>query len=123
MGSLYDGYSAYGRIEDVILVCCLAHCRRKFYEAVPAGRRKKRKLLDINSEQELKDPFSETPNDSQLLPAEKGVLFCNRLFFLERSYKGLPAEERKQKRQEKEPEIWDEFWSWLGTLNPTGGSK
>ena len=118
-----DGYSAYGRIEDVILVCCLAHCRRKFYEAVPAGRRKKRKLLDINSEQELKDPFSETPNDSQLLPAEKGVLFCNRLFFLERSYKGLPAEERKQKRQEKEPEIWDEFWSWLGTLNPTGGSK
>ena len=25
-----DGYSAYGRIEDVVLVCCLAHCRRKF---------------------------------------------------------------------------------------------
>ena len=22
-----------------------------------------------------------------------------------------------------EPEIWDEFWSWLGTLNPTRGSK
>lgn len=36
-----DGYSAYGRIEDVVLLCCLAHCRRKFYEAVPAGRRKK----------------------------------------------------------------------------------
>ena len=35
-----DGYSAYGRIEDVVLVCCLAHCRRKFYEAVPTGRRK-----------------------------------------------------------------------------------
>ena len=29
-----------GRIEDVVLVCCLAHCRRKFYEAVPTGRRK-----------------------------------------------------------------------------------
>ncbi len=23
-----DGYSAYGRIEDVLLACCLAHCRR-----------------------------------------------------------------------------------------------
>lgn len=28
-----DGYSAYGRIEDVVLVCCLAHCRRKFVSA------------------------------------------------------------------------------------------
>ena len=118
-----DGYSAYGRIEDVILVCCLAHCRRKFYEAVPAGRRKKLKLLDINSEEELKEPSSGMSDDNCLLPAEKGVAFCNRLFFLERCYKELPAEERKQKRQEKEPEIWNEFWSWLGSLNPTGGSK
>lgn len=62
-------------------------------------------------------------NWKSLLPAEKGVAFCNRLFFLERCYKELPAEERKQKRQEKEPEIWNEFWSWLGSLNPTGGSK
>ena len=35
-----DGYSAYGRIEDVIMVCCLAHCRRKFYEAVFKQRQK-----------------------------------------------------------------------------------
>ena len=118
-----DGYSAYGRIEDVVLVCCLAHCRRKFYEAVPTGRRKKLKLLDINSEEELKEPSSGMSDDNGLLPAEKGVAFCNRLFFLERCYKELPAEERKQKRQEKEPEIWNEFWSWLGSLNPTGGSK
>lgn len=118
-----DGYSAYGRIEDVVLVCCLAHCRRKFYEAVPAGGRKKLKLLDINSEEKLKEPSAGRSDDNGLLPAEKGVAFCNRLFFLERCYKELPAEERKQKRQEKEPEIWNEFWSWLGTLNPTGGSK
>ena len=118
-----DGYSAYGRIEDVVLVCCLAHCRRKFYEAVPTGRRKKLKLLDINSEEELKEPSCGMSDDNGLLPAEKGVAFCNRLFFLERCYKELPAEERKQKRQEKEPEIWNEFWPWLGSLNPTGGSK
>ena len=118
-----DGYSAYGRIEDVILVCCLAHCRRKFYEAVPKERRKKLKLLDINSEQEIDKPKDGTAADPTLLPAEKGVAFCNRLFYLERFYKDLPAEERKQKRQEKEPAIWNEFWSWLDTLSPTGGSK
>ena len=55
-----DGYSAYGRIENVILICCLAHCRRKFFEAIPAERRKKWKLLDINSEQELEEPKAET---------------------------------------------------------------
>lgn len=64
-----DGYSAYGRIEDVVLVCCLAHCRRKFYEAVPSGRRKKLKLLDINSEEELKEPSSGRKRSSFLQPS------------------------------------------------------
>ena len=118
-----DGYSAYGRIEDVVLVCCLAHCRRKFFEAVPKVRQKKLKLLDINSEQEIPEPKEGTASDETLLPAEKGVAFCNRLFFLERLYKDLPAEERKQKRLETELAIWEEFWCWLNTLDPTGGSK
>ena len=26
-------------------------------------------------------------------------------------------------RQEQEAPIWEEFWSWIDTLNPTGGSK
>ena len=118
-----DGYSAYGKIEDAVLVCCLAHCRRKFFEAVPKERRKKLKLLDINSEQEIEEPKEGTAKDDTLLPAEKGVAFCNRLFFLERLYKDLPAEERKEKRLEKEPAVWEEFWSFLEGLSPTGGSK
>lgn len=118
-----DGYSAYGRIEDVILVCCLAHCRRKFFEAIPKERRKKIKLLDINSEQELSPPKEGIIDDDTLLPAEKGVFLCNRLFFLERQYKNLSAQERKDKRLEKEPAIWEEFFLWLATLHPTGGSK
>ena len=77
-----DGYSAYGRIDDVILVCCLAHCRRKFFEAVPKARQKKLKLLDINSEQEITEPPEGTAENNALLPAEKGVTFCNRLFYL-----------------------------------------
>lgn len=118
-----DGYAAYGRIEDVILVCCLAHCRRKFYEAVPAARRKKLKLLDISSEQELKEPDESFIDDTEIIPAEKGVLFCNQLFFQERLIKELSAEDRKEKRLEKETVIWKNFWNWINTLNPSKGSK
>ena len=81
------------------------------------------KLLDINSEQELAEPPEGTADDSSLLPAEKGVAFCNRLFYMERLYKELPQEERKEEHQKTEPAIWDEFWKWLETLNPAGGSK
>lgn len=118
-----DGYSAYGRIQDVILVCCMAHCRRKFYEAVPSERRKKWKLLDINSDQFIDEPEKETLNSSGILPAEKGVLLCNKLFFLEQQYKNLTEDERKEKRLETEVPVWEEFWEWLGTINTTGGSK
>lgn len=118
-----DGYAAYGRIEDVVLICCMAHCRRKFYEAVPAARRKHLKLLDIHSEQNIPEPELEIIQNPNLLPAEKGVLLCNRLFWLERKFKDLPAEERKEKRLQEETAVWEEFWSWIETLNPTGGSK
>lgn len=118
-----DGYAAYGRIEDVILVCCLAHCRRKFYEAVPVPRRKKLKLLDIASEEEIKEPDESFISDGEIIPAEKGVLFCNQLFFQERQIKGLSADERKEKRLEKETIIWKNFWHWIETLNPSKGSK
>ena len=26
-----DGYQGYNKVDNVLLVCCLAHCRRKFY--------------------------------------------------------------------------------------------
>lgn len=118
-----DGYSAYGRIEDVILVCCLAHCRRKFFEAIPKERRKSLKLLDINSEQALEEPAEGTAEDETLLPSEKGVAFCNRLFFKERSFKDLSTEKRKEKRLEEEMPVWAEFWLWIDTVTPAGGSK
>ena len=118
-----DGYSAYNALAGVILLCCLAHCRRKFYEAVPKERRKALKLLDIYSEQAIPEPEGDIAARNDLLPAEKGVLFCNRLFFLEREYRDLPADERKACRLKTEPEVWKSFWSWLDTLAPVGGSK
>ena len=62
-------------------------------------------------------------SNEKLSAAQKGVEFCNRLFYEERLYKDLPSDERKQKRLETQPQIWEEFWSWLETLSPTGGSK
>lgn len=100
-----DGYAAYGRVEDVVLVCCLVHCRRKFFEAIPAASRKKQKLLDINSEQTPEKPNDKPASNEKLTPAEKGVEFCNRLFYEERLYKELPADERKKMRLETQPQI------------------
>ena len=119
-----DGYQGYNKVADVILVCCLAHCRRKFYEAVPAGRRKGLKLLDINSEEWLDDP--EIPGQSELekmIPAEIGLSYCNKLFYIEMTLKELSADERKAKREELETPVWNGFWKWIVTINPLGGSK
>lgn len=119
-----DGYQGYNKLEDVILVCCLAHARRKFFEAVPAAMRKRLKLLDINSDVVIEDiNLPDEEEVKQLLPAEIGLLYCNKLFYLERTLKDLDPEERKQQRTVLEQPVWDQFWNWLDTLHPTGGSK
>ena len=119
-----DGYQGYNKLEDVILVCCLAHARRKFFEAVPAAMRKRLKLLDINSDVVIEDiNLPDEEEAKQLLPAEIGLLYCNKLFYLERTLKDLDPEERKQQRTVLEQPVWDQFWNWLDTLHPTGVSK
>ena len=119
-----DGYQGYNRLEDVILVCCLAHARRKFFEAVPAARRKGLKLLDINSDMAIEDiNLPDEEEVKQFLPAEIGLLYCNKLFYLERTLKDLNPEERKHQRDVLEQPVWDRFWNWLDTLYPTGGSR
>ena len=55
-----------------------------FFEAIPAERRKKQKLLDINSEQAQEKPDDKTASNEKLSAAQKGVEFCNRLFYEER---------------------------------------
>jgi transposase len=119
-----DGYQGYNKVDDVILVCCLAHCRRKFYEAVPSGRRKSMKLLDINSETWLDDPILPEEHElEKMIPAEIGLSYCNKLFYIERQLKALPAEERKVKREELETPVWNGFWKWVDKIQPLGGSK
>ncbi len=69
-----DGYSGYHDIENVTLVGCWAHARRKFDEALkalPTAERKK-------------------PTAARI-----GLEYCNRLFKIERGLKDATPEERK----------------------------
>lgn len=119
-----DGYQGYNKVDDVTLVCCLAHCRRKFYEAIPAGRRKRLKLLDINSEEWLDDPILPVEDElEKMIPAEIGLSYCNKLFYIERELKNPTSDERKARREELETPVWDGFWKWIDTIEALGGSK
>nr|WP_308624519.1 IS66 family transposase [uncultured Eisenbergiella sp.] len=118
-----DGYQGYNKVIDVLLACCMAHCRRKFYEALPAEKKKAMKLLDINSPIAIKEPAIPQDDLEKYIPAEIGVAYCNKLFYLEREFKDLSPEERKAKRFEQEVPVWDNFWKWLDSLNTTKSSK
>lgn len=59
-----DGYSGYNKLKNVRRCCCYAHIRRYLIEAIPTGHDK---------------DYSH--------PAVQGVLYCNKLFEYEYSYK------------------------------------
>ncbi len=116
------GYSGYNKAEDVTLAVCSAHCRRKFYEALPAERQKGLELLDINSETDVKDVQLPGPEQMEsMIPAEIGLVFFNKLFFIEKGLKGMEPDQRKEKRLEKEAPVLEKFRAWIGTLKPLGG--
>lgn len=118
-----DGYQGYNKVSDVLLLCCSAHARRKFYEALPAEKKKTIKLLDINSPQAIKEPEIPEEDLDKYIPAEIGVAYFNKLFYLEREFKDLSPEERQTRRMEQEVPVWEKFFTWLETLNPSKGCK
>jgi hypothetical protein len=92
-----DGYSGYNRLEEITLVGCWAHARRKFDEALkvlPPGK---------------KDPD---------VAAKRGLEFYNRLFALERELKKVSPEERYRIRLKRGRLIVDEFKEWLDYQRP-----
>ena len=96
-----DGFSGYNKLADVTRCGCLAHMRRYWYEALPGKARK----------------------SPEKTPAEIGFDYCNQLFKLEKEYAKLDAATRKAKCLETEPAIWEAYWSWLETVDATGGSR
>ena len=58
-----------------------------------------------------------------MIPAEVGLAYCNKLFFLEKLFRDLTLEERKDRRLETEVPVWESFYAWLEQLNPVKRSK
>ena len=97
-----DGYQGYNNLPDIIREACWAHIRRKFCDAIPAG-----KQGDLSE------------------PAVQGVQYCDALFKIERYCREqkFTAEQRHAYRNKKAPAILKAFWAWLDKQNPTKGSR
>ena len=92
-----DGYDGYHDLSDNIkVVGCFAHARRKFDEAIKGLSKK----------------------DQANSTAGIGKQFCDKLFSLERDFADFSADERFQKRQESSRPVFDEFYKWVETLDP-----
>lgn len=102
-----DGYDGYHSLpDDVIIVGCLAHARRKFDEA-------------------LKSIPEEDRENSNVF---RGKQYCDKLFGLEHDFEGLNPAEKFTKRQELAKPVLDEFFVWLDKLDdlpktPLGKAK
>lgn len=93
-----DAYQAYKKLpENITLVECMAHARRKFSEAVD--------VLTAEQKKESK--------------AAIGLAYCSCLFELEDQIKDKSPKMRHKERQEKAKPILDEFFAWLNTCNAT----
>ena len=89
-----DGYAGYhGLSEDITVVGCWAHARRKFDEAM--------KSL----------PKGKAKNSS----AAQGLAYCNLLFKIEDSLAELTAEERYEQRLKQEKPVLDAMLAWANT--------
>ena len=89
-----DGYSGYHRLPDnITVVGCWAHARRKFDEA-------------LNGLPEKDRTGSE---------ALTGKQYCDDLFKIEEAIKGESAANRKEGRQKQAQPVLDAFKAWLET--------
>ena len=91
-----DGYDVYHKLPDQIMVVgCWAHARRKFNEAMKALSEKDREGSNIL----------------------RGKRYCDKLFELERTFAELTPEERFRKRQWLSRPVMAEFFAWAQALN------
>ena len=97
-----DGYHGYHRLpENIRVVGCWAHARRKFDEALQTLPQEKRK-------------------DSL---AAAGECYCSRLFQLEKSFAELTPEERHAKRLEQEKPVLDALLAWANAASGKAAPK
>lgn len=97
-----DGYQGYNKVEETKRCCCFAHIRRYLIEAIPKGSEK---------------DYSH--------PAVQGVLYCNKLFEYERSYKekGLSYKQIHTRRLKDQKLVIEGFLLWLKQVKPGNNGK
>jgi len=87
-----DGYEGYHKLpETIIVVGCLAHLRRKFFDAF--------KTL----------PKEKQPESN----AAKGVAYLDKLFHLEKQFASLTPDNRLKERERLSRAVFDEFYNWI----------
>jgi len=91
-----DGYDGYHKLpEEILVVGCFAHVRRKFDEAL--------KVLP--------------EHDREGSLALVGKRYCDKLFKLERDWADLSFDQRYAGRQELAKPVADEFFAWAHGCN------
>jgi transposase len=90
-----DGCECYHKLpENIVIVGCWSHCRRKYDEALK----------------------SLSAKDQAGSSAFRGLQYCNKLFEIERKLSDLSPEDRYAKRQELAKPVVEEFFAWASAL-------
>jgi transposase len=99
---MVDGYAGYNKLKRFRRCSCYAHIRRYFIEAIPKGHEK---------------DFTD--------PAVQGMLYCNKLFEYERSYreKGFSYEQIYKRRLKDQKPVVEAFLAWVDKQNVSKGSR
>ena len=91
-----DGYDGYHKLpENIVIVGCWSHCRRKYDEALKS----------------LPD------KDREGSAALQGLRYCDKLFEIERKFSKSTPEDRYAKRQELAKPVVEELFAWAESLN------
>ena len=91
-----DGYQGYHRLpENIRVVGCWAHARRKFDEALNAL----------------------PPDKREGTAALTGLVYCNQLFAWEKQFENLSLEERTKQRLKEEKPILDALLAWADSAS------
>lgn len=94
---MVDGYQGYNKVPEAKRCCCYTHIRRYFVRAIHKGH-----------------------ESDYTVPAVQGVMYCDKLFAFERSYreKGLSFKQIYNRRLKDEKPVIEAFLSWLDKVNP-----
>ena len=99
---MVDGYQGYNKVSNAIRCCCYAHIRRYFVKAIAKGHEK-----------------------DYMDPGVQGVMYCDKLFEYERTYreKGLSFRQIYNRRLKDEKPVIEAFLSWTERLKPAATNE